>query len=141
MATDELAAAPVPALAAAPAGGDPSAAFSFSIWPPTQRTRDAVVRRLVETLTTDTILCKRRGVVPGAYANPAARAIEAEAFDAAAAIGGAAASVEEGIKALQFYSKEVSRRLLDFVKSRSAGAKAEAPPSEEAPAAAEGEAA
>ena len=84
MATDEL--------AAAPAGGDPSAAFSFSIWPPTQRTRDAVVRRLVETLTTDTILCKRYGAVPGADADPAARAIEAEAFDAAAATGGAAAS-------------------------------------------------
>ena len=141
MATDELAAAPVPAPAAAPAGGDPSAAFSLSIWPPTQRTRDAVVRRLVETLTTDTILCKRYGAVPGADADPAARAIEAEAFDAAAATGGAAASVEEGIEALQLYSKEVSRRLLDFVKSRSAGAKAEAPPSEEAPAAAEGEAA
>ena len=139
MATDELAAAPVPAPAAALAGGDPSTAFSFSIWPPTQRTRDDMVRRLVETLTTDTILCKRRGVVPGAYANPAARAIEAEAFDSTAATGGAAASVEEGIEALQLYSKEVSRRLLDFVKSRSAGAKAEAPPEEEAPAAVEGE--
>jgi len=131
MATDEL--------AAAPAGGDPSAAFSLSIWPPTQRPRDDMVRRLVETLTTDTILCKRYGAVPGADADPAARAIEAEAFDAAAAIGGAAASVEEGIKALQFYSKEVSRRLRDFVKSRSASAKAEAPPEEEAPAAVEGE--
>ncbi|CAL4938185.1 unnamed protein product [Urochloa decumbens] len=139
MATDELAAAPVPA-PVSPAGGDQSAAFSFSIWPPTQRTRDAVVRRLVETLAGDTILCKRYGAVPAADAEPAARAIEAEAFDAAAATGGAAASVEEGIEALQFYSKEVSRRLLDFVKSRAAEAKAE-PPSEEAPAAAEGEAA
>ncbi|CAN6296056.1 unnamed protein product [Urochloa humidicola] len=138
MATDELAAAPVPS----PAAADQSAAFSFSIWPPTQRTRDAVVRRLVETLAGDTILCKRYGAVPAADAEPAARAIEAEAFDAAAATGGAAAaSVEEGIEALQFYSKEVSRRLLDFVKSRAAEAKAEPPQSEETPAAAEGEAA
>ncbi|CAN6301832.1 unnamed protein product [Urochloa humidicola] len=138
MATDELAAAPVPA----PAAADQSAAFSFSIWPPTQRTRDAVVRRLVETLAGDTILCKRYGAVPAADAEPAARAIEAEAFDAAAATGGAAAaSVEEGIEALQFYSKEVSRRLLDFLKSRAAEAKAEPLQSEEAPAAAEGEAA
>ncbi|XP_062209165.1 MFP1 attachment factor 1-like [Phragmites australis] len=138
MATDELAPAP----AAASAAGDESQGFSFSIWPPTQRTRDAVVRRLVDTLAGDTILCKRYGSVPAADAEPAARAIEAEAFDAAAATGGpAAASVEEGIEALQFYSKEVSRRLLDFVKSRSAAAKAEPPPSEEAPAdAAEGEA-
>ena len=49
--------------------------------------------------------------------------------------------MEEGIEALQLYSKEVSRRLLDFVKSCSAGAKAEAPSEEEALAAAEGEAA
>jgi hypothetical protein len=79
----------------------------------------------------DTILCKRYGVVPTADAEPATRAIEAEAFDTVAAVGGAAASVEEGIEALQSYSKEVSRRLLDFVKSRSADAKAD-PPSAEA---------
>lgn len=111
--------------AAATAGDDMPASFSFSIWPPTQRTRDAVVRRLVDTLAGDTILCKRYGAVPAADA----------------VTGGAAASVEEGIEALQLYSKEVSRRLLDFVKSRSAAAKA-APPSEEeaAPKAAEGEA-
>ncbi|XP_062216505.1 MFP1 attachment factor 1-like [Phragmites australis] len=137
MATDEL--APAPAAAAAPAAGDESQGFSFSIWPPTQRTRDAVVRRLVDTLTGDTILCKRYGAVPAADAEPAARAIEAEAFDTAAATSGAAAaSVEEGIEALQFYSKEVSRRLLDLVKSRSAAAKAE-PPSVDAHAAAAGE--
>ncbi|XP_052161974.1 uncharacterized protein LOC127779286 [Oryza glaberrima] len=52
--------------------------------------------------------------------------------------GAASASVEEGIKALQLYSKEVSSRLLDFVKSRAAAAKAAAAaaPSEgDAPAA------
>ncbi|KAG8073971.1 hypothetical protein GUJ93_ZPchr0006g44689 [Zizania palustris] len=134
MATDELPAA------AAPVAGEESAGFSFSIWPPTQRTRDAVVKRLVDTLGGDTILCKRYGAVPAADAEPAARAIEAEAFDAAAVSGVVADSVEEGIEALQLYSKEVSRRLLDFVKSRSAAAKA-APTSEEAPAAtSEGEA-
>uniref|UniRef100_A0A804QLU9 WPP domain-containing protein n=1 Tax=Zea mays TaxID=4577 RepID=A0A804QLU9_MAIZE len=117
--------------APAPAGGNHSPAFSFSIWPPTQRTRDAVVRCLVETLAGDTVLCKRYGAVPVADAEPAARAIETEAFDAVAAAGGVAASVEEGNEALQSYSKEVSHRLLDFVKSRSADAKAD-PPSVEA---------
>lgn len=142
MATDELHSAGAPAGVAAAEEGEGEAAqgFSFSIWPPTQRTRDAVVRRLVDTLGGDTILCKRYGAVPAADAEPAARGIEAEAFDAAAASGEAAAtaSVEEGIKALQLYSKEVSRRLLDFVKSRSAAAKAAAaaaPPEGEAPAA------
>uniref|UniRef100_A0A8I6YKG9 WPP domain-containing protein n=2 Tax=Hordeum vulgare subsp. vulgare TaxID=112509 RepID=A0A8I6YKG9_HORVV len=84
-----------------------------------------MVRRLVDTLAGDTLLCKRYGAVPTADAEPAVRAIEAEAFDAAVVGGGAAASVEEGIEALQLYSKDVSRRLLDFVKSRSAAAKAE----------------
>jgi hypothetical protein len=121
MGPDDL--SPPAAAAASGADGGEAAPFSFSIWPPTQRTRDAVVRRLVDTLAGDTLLCKRYGAVPPADADPAARAIEAEAFDAAAVTGGAAASVEEGIEALQLYSKEVSRRLLDFVKSRSAAAK------------------
>jgi hypothetical protein len=130
MGPDELSPA-----AAAGAGDGEAAPFSFSIWPPTQRTRDAVVRRLVDTLAGDTLLCKRYGAVPAADADPAARAIEAEAFDAAAVTGGAAASVEEGIEALQLYSKEVSRRLLGFVKSRSAAAaKAETPKEEPAAA-------
>ncbi|XP_044968771.1 MFP1 attachment factor 1-like [Hordeum vulgare subsp. vulgare] len=89
------------------------------------------VRRLVDTLAGDTLLCKCYDVVPAVDAEPAARAIEAEAFDAVA--GGAAASIEEGIEALQLYSKEVSHRLLDFVKSRSGAAKAESP--SEAPSA------
>uniref|UniRef100_A0A0E0KAC0 WPP domain-containing protein n=1 Tax=Oryza punctata TaxID=4537 RepID=A0A0E0KAC0_ORYPU len=143
MATDELhsavtaAAAPASAagMASAEEEGEAARGFSFSIWPPTQRTRDAVVRRLVDTLGGDTILCKRYGAVPAADAEPAARGIEAEAFDAAAARGAVAASVEEGIEALQLYSKEVSRRLLDFVKSRSAAAKAVALSEGEAPAA------
>jgi hypothetical protein len=126
MANDEASPVTAPVAAPPPAGGDHSRAFSFSIWPPTQRTRDAVVRCLVETLAGDTILCKRYGVVPAADAEPAARAIEV-----VAAAGGAAASMEEGIEALQSYSKEVSRRLLDFVKSRSADAKVD-PPSAEA---------
>ncbi|KAE8773336.1 MFP1 attachment factor 1-like [Hordeum vulgare] len=88
-----------------------------------------MVRGLVDTLVDDTLLCKRYGVVPAAAAKPATRAIEVEAFDAAAIVGGAVAFVEEGIEALQLYSKEVSRRLLDFIKSCSATAKDE-PPSE-----------
>ncbi|KAL9148577.1 hypothetical protein ABFS82_12G050300 [Erythranthe guttata] len=36
---------------------------SFSIWPPTERTRDAVRNRLVETLSSPSILSKRYGTV------------------------------------------------------------------------------
>jgi WPP domain len=99
--------------------------LSFNIWPPTNRTRDAVMRRLVETLTTDSILCKRYGSVPTEEAEETARLIEQEAFTAAQAehesrfgSGSGSNSVEEGIEILQVYSKEVSRRMLAFSKSR-----------------------
>jgi hypothetical protein len=75
------------------------------------------LQHLVDTLARDDILCKRYGAGPAADAEPAARAIEAESY-AAAATSGAADFVEEWIEALQFYSKEVSRRLLHFVQCR-----------------------
>uniref|UniRef100_A0A0A9C917 WPP domain-containing protein n=1 Tax=Arundo donax TaxID=35708 RepID=A0A0A9C917_ARUDO len=102
---------------------------SLSIWPPSQRTRDAVVRRLVQMLAAPSVLSQRYGAVPEPEAESAAAAVEAEAFAAASESAAAAspASVEEGIEVLQAYSKEVSRRLLELAKSRAASA---APPAE-----------
>ena len=92
--------------------------ISFSIWPPTQRTRDAVKKGLVESLSTASILSKRYGTLPSDEAAAVAGRIEDEAFDAASA-----ASVptdDDGIEILQVYSKEISKRMLDYMKSRSA---------------------
>ncbi|CAD6223263.1 unnamed protein product [Miscanthus lutarioriparius] len=118
-------AAPAPA---ATAGAKAAEALlpSLSIWPPSQRTRDAVVRRLVQTLAAPSILSERYGAVPEPEAERAAAAAEAEAFAAASksAAAESPASVEEGIEVLQAYSKEVSRRLLELAKSRSAAAAA-----------------
>jgi hypothetical protein len=99
---------------------------SLGIWPPSQRTRDAVVRRLVQTLAAPSVLSQRYGAVPEPEAERAAAAVEAEAFAAASksAAAESPASVEEGIEVLQAYSKEVSRRLLELAKSRSAAAAA-----------------
>lgn len=101
------------------AGAAPNVAFS--IWPPSQRTRDAVVARLIETLSTPSVLSKRYGTVPHDEAASAARAIEEEAFNAA---GGAAAADDDGIEVLQIYSKEISKRMLDSVKTRAVAATA-----------------
>nr|CAD1832382.1 unnamed protein product [Ananas comosus var. bracteatus] len=60
----DSAAQPPPAAGAGGGGGGGIGGFSLSIWPPTQRTRDAVIRRLVENLTSSTVLSKRYGVVP-----------------------------------------------------------------------------
>ncbi|KAL0017482.1 hypothetical protein SO802_004551 [Lithocarpus litseifolius] len=89
--------------------------LAFSIWPPTQRTRDAVVSRLVETLSKQSILSKRYGTLPSDEASSAARLIEEEAFSAAAA---SASAEDDGIEILQVYSREISRRMLDTVKTR-----------------------
>ncbi|KAF8377601.1 hypothetical protein HHK36_030983 [Tetracentron sinense] len=92
--------------------------FSFSIWPPTQRTRDAVINRLVETLSSPSVLSKRYGSMPSDQASDAARLIEGEAFSAAAA---APDTLEDdGVEILQVYSKEISKRMLEAVKARAA---------------------
>uniref|UniRef100_A0A0D9XIP8 WPP domain-containing protein n=1 Tax=Leersia perrieri TaxID=77586 RepID=A0A0D9XIP8_9ORYZ len=127
-AADEL-----PRFGAGSGSTSPSPPFSFTIWPPTRRTRDAVVRRLVAVLSAEgggvdggtTALRKRYGAVPAADAEHAARAVEAEAFDAASSRY-SSSSVEDSIETLQLYSREVSSRLLDFVRSRSSSAAAAA---------------
>ncbi|KAF8668629.1 hypothetical protein HU200_051805 [Digitaria exilis] len=121
----------VDSAAAPPASGAKAAEAllpSLSIWPPSQRTRDAVVRRLVQTLAAPSVLSQRYGAVPEPEAERVAAAVEAEAFAAASesAAGASPASVEEGIEVLQAYSKEVSRRILELAKSRSAAAAAPA---------------
>ncbi|KAI3460186.1 hypothetical protein Pfo_016849 [Paulownia fortunei] len=96
---------------------------SFSIWPPTERTRDAVRNRLIETLSSPSILSKRYGTVSREEAVDAAKLIEEEAFEVA---GKAATTDDDGIEILQVYSKEISKRMLDKVKARS-GESADAP--------------
>lgn len=92
------------------------AGISFSIWPPTQRTRDAVVKRLIETLSTPSVLSKRYGIMLPDEASTVAGQIEEEAFTAA---GGSASAEDDGIDILQVYSKEISKRMLEVVKARS----------------------
>ncbi|CAJ1973432.1 unnamed protein product [Sphenostylis stenocarpa] len=91
------------------------AGVSFTIWPPTQRTRDAVINRLMETLSSPSVLSKRYGTMPPDEASAAARQIEDEAFAVAA---GSSSSDNDGIEILQVYSKEISKRMLETVKSK-----------------------
>ncbi|CAH9144878.1 unnamed protein product [Cuscuta epithymum] len=93
--------------------------FTFSIWPPTEKTRDAVINRLTETISAPSILSKRYGVIPQEEASEIAKRIEEEAFNAAAESAGSVDG-DDGLEVLQVYSKEVSKRMLDTVKSRSA---------------------
>ena len=103
-----------------PAILDKTTGVSFSIWPPTQRTRDAVINRLIETLSTPSVLSKRYGTIPADEADAAARKIEEEAF--ATAGGSSAAAEDDGLGILQVYSKEISKLMLETVKARATSA-------------------
>ncbi|XP_043713851.1 MFP1 attachment factor 1-like [Telopea speciosissima] len=96
--------------------------ISFSIWPPTQHTREAVIKRLVETLSTNSILSKRYGSMPADDASSAAHKIEEEAFSVASATAASSTAEDDGIDILQLYSREISKRMLETVKSRAASA-------------------
>ncbi|XP_057973545.1 MFP1 attachment factor 1-like [Malania oleifera] len=93
--------------------------ISFNIWPPSQRTRDAVINRLVETLSTPSVLSKRYGSVPQDEAASVARVIEQDSFSAASDAATSTAG-DDGIEILQVYSKEISKLMLDAIKARSA---------------------
>lgn len=96
--------------------------MSLSIWPPTKRTRDAVVTRMVETLSTPSTLAKRYGTMSPEDASSAARRIEEEAFSAASAKTSSSVNAgdddDDGIEILQIYSKEISKRMLEAVKAQ-----------------------
>ncbi|XP_030970934.1 MFP1 attachment factor 1-like, partial [Quercus lobata] len=93
----------------------------FSISPPTQRTCDAVVACLVKTLSRQSILSKCYGTLPSDEASFAARLIEIEAFSTAAT---SASAEDNGIEILQVYSHEISRKMLNTVKTRASFAAA-----------------
>ncbi|KAF9668515.1 hypothetical protein SADUNF_Sadunf14G0011600 [Salix dunnii] len=109
---------PLASLAKEPQNGtekQASSGISFSIWPPTKRTRDAITSRLIETLSTQSVLSKRYGTIPQEQASKAALRIEEEAFSVATAV---ASSEKDGLEVLQLYSKEISKRMLETVKAR-----------------------
>lgn len=118
--------------AAAAAASEKYSTASFSIWPPTERTREAVRNRLIETLSSPSILSKRYGTVSRDEAVEAANVIELQAFEVA---GNTASADDDGIEILQVYSKEISKRMLETVKARSGdSAAAPEPTTETAPA-------
>ncbi|XP_010271355.1 PREDICTED: MFP1 attachment factor 1-like [Nelumbo nucifera] len=105
--------------------------ISLSIWPPKQSTRDAVISRLVETLSAPSILSNRYGCMPAEEAASAARIIEEEAFSTAAALSTASnAAQDDGIEILQVYSKEISKKMLEAVKSKAPAASPNENPSQ-----------
>lgn len=75
------------------------------------------MNRLIETLSTESVLSKRYGTMPQDNASAAARLIEDEAFSSAS---GSSSTEDDGIEILQVYSREISRRMLETVKKRAA---------------------
>jgi len=106
--------APPPSTAAPPQQSNFTG--NYSIWPPTQRTRDAVKNRLIETLSTPSVLTKRYGTMSSDEASAAASQIEDEAFSVADA---SSSTGNDNVTILEVYSKEISKRMIETVKAKS----------------------
>jgi len=76
---------------------------SLTIWLPSQRTHDAVVCCLMQTLAAPSVLSQHYDAVPEPEAEHTAAAVQADAFAAASesAAGASPASVERVIEVLQ----------------------------------------
>ncbi|KAL9667147.1 hypothetical protein QQ045_001496 [Rhodiola kirilowii] len=90
--------------------------ISFSIWPPSERTRKAIVSRLIENLTTQSPMSKRYGTLSDEEAAVTAKQVEEESFEVAG--GDKAVDADDGIEVLQVYSKEISKRMLEILKAK-----------------------
>ncbi|XP_030454318.2 MFP1 attachment factor 1-like [Syzygium oleosum] len=104
---------------------EPDPDTAFRLWPPTRTTRDAIVSRLVETLSAPSALSARYGTLPRDEAAPVARAIEQEEYAAAAA---AASADDDGADVLQAYARAIARRMLDSLQPRTARDRGSFPP-------------
>ncbi|CAL9750893.1 unnamed protein product [Musa acuminata subsp. burmannicoides] len=93
---------------------------SLNMWPPSQESRDAVIQRLVETLSSPSVLSVEE-------ASSIALIIEQEAFAAANCDGVCSFSdYDYGLEILQIYTREIGKRMIEFSKSS-------APPASPAP--------
>ncbi|KAL3726534.1 hypothetical protein ACJRO7_031435 [Eucalyptus globulus] len=93
----------------------PDPDVAYRIWPPTQPTREAIVSRLVETLSSPSGLSARYGTFPPDEAASVARAVEREVF---ASTGAAASADDDEADVLQAYATAIGRRLLHSVQPR-----------------------
>jgi len=90
-------------------------AFSFNLWPPSERTRAAVVERMAETFSSPSILSNKYGQFDSEQAQVHAKKIEEAAFSASQNIA-ATSPGDSGSHVLLFYSKEISKLMLDTAK-------------------------
>ncbi|XP_030537958.1 WPP domain-containing protein 1-like isoform X1 [Rhodamnia argentea] len=95
----------------------PNPDVAFRLWPPTQPTRDAIVSRVVETLSAPSALSTRYGRLSLEEATSVARAIEQEEYASTVA---AASASDDGADVLQAYARAIARRMLDSVHPRTA---------------------
>lgn len=94
------------------------ASLTLKIWPPSRGTRDAVALRLVETMTTPSVITRRHGCVPRDEVSSVARRIEEDAF-VVASENVKEGDDDDGMDILQIYSQEISKKMLAVVKEKS----------------------
>ncbi|PKU59455.1 MFP1 attachment factor 1-like [Dendrobium catenatum] len=104
--------------------------FSVNLWPPSQRTRDAIINNRIEDLSTPSIISEDYGTLPSEEASAVARRIEQEAFDIASTYVSppsapkavefisTEAVVDKWMEIHKIYSKEMCRRMIQYLKAK-----------------------
>lgn len=90
--------------------------FSIKLWPPSKKTREVLVKRMITNLTTKSIFTEKYGSLSEADAEENAKNIEDEAF-ATADQHYEKEPDGDGASAVQLYAKECSKLLLEVLKN------------------------
>lgn len=90
--------------------------FSIKLWPPSNKTREVLAKRMVTNLTTKSIFTEKYGSLSEADAEENAKKIEDEAF-ATADQHYEKEPDGDGGSAVQLYARECSRLLLEVLKN------------------------
>ncbi|KAG9449461.1 hypothetical protein H6P81_009426 [Aristolochia fimbriata] len=104
---------------------DANASFTVHVWPPDWRTRHAVVKSLVEIISSPSLLSMHYGSIPATVVPAKVRVIEEDAFNAANGIfnkprGSAERSEAVEIEVLKHYSEDITRKIFELAKSAEA---------------------
>ncbi|CAL9231829.1 unnamed protein product [Arabidopsis halleri] len=90
-----------------------SGGIVYSVWPPSQKSRERILNSLIKTLSTDSFLSYEYGTIKPEEASAVAKSIEEEAYNIASRVVSS-----DGIKNLEAYTNEMSERVIESAKVR-----------------------
>ncbi|CAE6124699.1 unnamed protein product [Arabidopsis arenosa] len=90
-----------------------SGGIVYSVWPPSQNSRERILNSLIKKLSTDSFLSYKYGTIKPEEASAVAKSIEEEAYNIASRFVS-----RDGIKNLEAYTNEISERVIESAEVR-----------------------